>query len=118
MNALLVIHPYKLGNLWVFDDPAVGLRQEPFVSGADRIMDLLSAELPEAGSGFTLIFSAKPFPGYQAHFVRGRTEYEGTWYTWPEKNVEGWLCPALFKYFPEAPTEIYVQLHPKPIGPR
>jgi len=23
--------------------------------------------------------------------------------------MEGWLCPALFKYFSEAPKHIYVQ---------
>jgi hypothetical protein len=34
MNELIAIHLYKAGGLWVFDDPAVGLRQEPFVSGA------------------------------------------------------------------------------------
>lgn len=112
MNSLLVIKPYKHSGLWVFDDPAVGLRQEPFVSGADHIMDLLSADIPRANRGFTLVFSAQPFPGFQARFVRGRAEHSGTWYSWPEKKVEGWLCPALFKYFPVAPAEIYVQARP------
>jgi len=113
MNSLLIIAPYQHAGVWVFDDPKVGLRQEPFVSGADHIMDLLSADIPDASAGFTLIFAAQPFPGYQAHFVRGRTEHGGTWYSWPEKKVEGWLCPALFKYFPTAPAEIYVQARPK-----
>jgi hypothetical protein len=27
--------------------------------------------------------------------------------------MEGWLCPALFKYFPEAPEEIYVSVAAK-----
>jgi hypothetical protein len=27
--------------------------------------------------------------------------------------MEGWLCPALFKYFPSAPREIYVKVEPK-----
>lgn len=113
MNSLLVIAPYKHSGLWVFDDPAVGLRQEPFVSGADHIMDLLSAQIPQAESGFTLVFSAQPFPGYQAHFVRDRAEHGGTWYRWPKQKVEGWLCPALFKYFPAAPPDIYVQARPR-----
>jgi hypothetical protein len=26
--------------------------------------------------------------------------------------MEGWLCPALFKYFEEAPPELYVQADP------
>ena len=113
MNSLLVIQPYQHGGLWVFDDPAVGLLQEPFVSGADHIMDLLTAEIPDAAKGFTLIFSAKPFPGYQAHVIRDRSEHGGTWYKWPERKVEGWLCPALFKYFPKAPNDIFVQAKPR-----
>ena len=113
MNSLFTIAPYKLHGTWVFDDPAVGLRQEPFVSGADDIMDLLSADLPNAESGFRLIFSPEPFPGYTARFEKGRTEYGGTWYRWPDRNVEGWLCPALFKYFPAAPDEIFVKVSAK-----
>jgi hypothetical protein len=27
--------------------------------------------------------------------------------------MEGWLCPALFKYFEEAPKRIYVQVKAK-----
>ncbi|WP_017717610.1 DUF6717 family protein [Kamptonema formosum] len=34
-------------------------------------------------------------------------EYGGNWYRWEGKNMEGWLCPALFKYFSEAPKKIY-----------
>src|SRR5947207_6447443 len=26
--------------------------------------------------------------------------------------MEGWLCPALFRYFPSAPREIYVKVEP------
>lgn len=31
---MLTIFPYRHDGLWVFDDDSVGLRQEPFVSGA------------------------------------------------------------------------------------
>jgi hypothetical protein len=113
MNSLLVIVPYKHAGLWVFDDPSVGLRQKPFVSGADHIMDLLSENIPAAEKGFTLVFSAQAFPGYQAHFIKSREEHSGVWYSWPERNVEGWLCPALFKYFPSAPQDIYVRASAK-----
>jgi hypothetical protein len=27
--------------------------------------------------------------------------------------MEGWLCPALLKYFATAPREIYVKIEPK-----
>ena len=39
MNALNVISPYKHLGVWVFDDPRVGLVQEPFVAGADTMID-------------------------------------------------------------------------------
>lgn len=96
----------------MFDDDQVGLAREPFVQGADHIMDLLAAHIPDAGGGFRLIFSVRPFPGYQARLVLGRPEYGGNWYSWPEQGIEGWLCPALFKYFEIAPNEIYLQASP------
>ena len=52
MNSLFAIAPYKFQGFWVFDDPAVGLRQEPFVSGADTIIDVLTANIPDAANGF------------------------------------------------------------------
>lgn len=109
MNSLFAIAPYKFNGFWVFDDPAVDLRQEPFIAGADTIIDELTEKLPEAEKGFRLTFAPAAFPGYQARFTRDRAEHGGTWYKWPERKMEGWLCPALFKYFAEAPAEIYVQ---------
>ena len=109
MNSLFVIAPYKHDDIWVFDDPAVGLTREPFVSGADDMLDLLTQSIPNAASGFTLVFSPQPFPGYNAHLAWNREEYGGNWYTWAEQKKEGWLCPALFQYFEAAPKDIYVQ---------
>jgi hypothetical protein len=93
----------------VFDEPSVGLLQEPFISGADRAIDILTEGIPDADKGFMLVFSSQPFPGYTARFMRGRPEFGGYWYSWPERSLEGWLCPALFKYFEAAPEEIYVK---------
>jgi hypothetical protein len=109
VNSLFAIAPYKFEGMWVFDDPRVGLSREPFVSGADTIIDVLTEGIPDAAQGFKLIFSRQPFPGYSAHFVWSRPEYGGNWYSWPERGMEGWLCPALFKYFEEAPPDLYVK---------
>ena len=57
MNAISVIAPYKHHGMWVFDDPRVGLVQEPFVAGADTMIDRVVADIPDAERGFTLIFS-------------------------------------------------------------
>ena len=109
MNSILVIRPYKYEGVWVFDDPATDLVREPFVSGADVILDRMTASLPSAASGFTLLFSEQPFPGYQCEFQWRREEFGGNWYFSPQYDMEGWLCPALFKYFPTAPERIYAQ---------
>ena len=113
MNSLIAIHPYKARGTWVFDDPAVGLRQEPFVSGADTIIDRMVKDIPDAERGFTLVFSAQPFPGHNAEFEWRRAEMSGNWYYSRALEMEGWLCPALFKYFDSAPARIYAQFRPR-----
>ena len=70
MNAINVIAPYKHHGMWVFDDPRVGLSQEPFVAGADTIIDRIVADIPDAERDFTLIFSGTPFPGCAAGVER------------------------------------------------
>ena len=113
MNSIIAIHPYKYKGLWVFDDAAVGLVREPFVSGADTIIDRFVAKIPDAESGFTLIFSAGPFPGYHVELDWVRAEFSGNWYRSGALGMEGWLCPALLKYFESPPKKIYAQFQPK-----
>lgn len=112
MNSLFVIKPYLYNGSWVFDDEDAGLFREPFVSGIDVMIDRLVANIPKAEKGFRLIFSHGPFPDYTVKLEWRRTEYGGNWYFSPEYNMEGWLCPALFKYFKEAPKEIYGRAEP------
>jgi hypothetical protein len=113
MNAINVIYPYKYEEMWVFDDERVGLIQEPFVSGADRMIEQMVADIPTAEDGFVLMFAGTPFPGYQATLVWNRAEYGGNWYHSVQLDMEGWLCPAMFKYFDRAPENIYVQCKPR-----
>lgn len=114
-NAILVIEPYRHVGTWVFDDPRVGLHAEPFVSGVPEIIDKLVAEakISDADEGFRLLFSAQPFPRYQIKLVWRREETGGNWYYSRKYDAEGWLCPALFKYFKKAPREIYGKAEPK-----
>jgi hypothetical protein len=65
------------------------------------------ADIPGAKHAFKLIFSAKPFPGFQARLVWVREKFEGNWYRWDKTEQEGWPCPALFRYFETAPPEIF-----------
>jgi len=113
MNALLVIFPYKCQGTWVFDDPTVGLFREPFIAGIDTMIDKAAADVPNAEKGFRAIFSAAPFPGANLKLEWRREESGGNWYHNDRFKMEGWLCPALLKYFPTAPREIYVKIEPK-----
>jgi hypothetical protein len=109
-NSIFVIKPYKWEGLWVFDDPDVGLVKEPFVGGADTMIDVATAQIPAAHKGFLAVFSASYFPDAQIILEWVREEGGGNVYRWPEKGMDGWLCPALFKYFDDAPVKLYVQV--------
>jgi len=113
MNSLGILAPYKYEGMWVFDDAAVGLAREPFVFGMDTMIDKLVASIPGAENGFRLIFSANPFPGYTVELEWRREEYGGNWYFSPQFDMEGWLCPALFKYFDAAPPKLFGRAEPK-----
>ncbi|MBI5591833.1 MAG: hypothetical protein HY881_15280 [Deltaproteobacteria bacterium] len=112
-NVINVIHPYKYNGTWVFDDERLGLFQEPFVSGADDVIEKMVAEINNAEKGFTLLFSSTPFPGHQIEFQRRREESDGNWYYSKLLDMEGWLCPALLKFFDMAPNYIYAQFKEK-----
>ena len=113
MNSIHIIHPYKYHGTWVFDDPRVGLVQEPFVSGADTILDRMVEQIPDAANGVTVLFSAQRFPGAQYAFDWRREELGGNWYYCAQFDLEGWLCPALFKYFEHAPEHLFTQVKPQ-----
>jgi hypothetical protein len=101
--------------MWVFDDERVGLDREPFIAGADTLIDraLEMKKLMNPERGFRLIFSAGEFPGFDVKFDWLREGEGGNWY-WSEKfQMEGWLCPALLKYFDNAPMTLYARFENK-----
>ena len=114
-NSIFVIVPYRHADTWVFDDSRRGLIMEPFVSGTPEMIDKLVANIPDAEKGFRLLFSARPFPGYTHKLLWRRSDTDGNWYYSEEFKMEGWLCPALMKYFKRAPKEIYIKTEPKQI---
>ena len=110
-NQIQVIAPYWLENAqtWVFDDPATDHVQEPFVSGVPEMIDDLVQDIPNARSGLRLFFSAEAFPDFQRRLEWVREEMGGNWYKADQPPSEGWLCPALYRYFEQAPAELYVK---------
>lgn len=112
-NALLVIEPYRSGIGWAFDEPRLGLRREPFVQGIPEMIDKLVTGIPGSDKSVRLIFSQRSFPGAQLKLDRRTEQNGGNWYYSSDYQIEGWLCPALFKFFPRAPEHIYVKAEQK-----
>jgi hypothetical protein len=112
-NSILVIAPYRYEGTWVFDDDRFGLVREPFVGGVPEMIDHLVADIPDAEKGFRLTFSTQPFPEFEEKLTWVRGDSVGNYYRLDDPPMEGWICPALFKYYDEPPREIYVKADPK-----
>lgn len=113
-NQINAIKPYMWEGLWVFDDPSVGLEKEALIAGMpEMILHACAASgISNPEKGFLALFSKDPFPGAKICLQLVREEMGGNVYLLPEAKIEGWLCPALFKYFDEAPQKMYIELRP------
>jgi hypothetical protein len=60
--------------------------------------------IPDAASGVTIFFSARPFPGSQHEFQWRREESGANWYYSPDYDLEGWLCPPCSTTLRERPS--------------
>lgn len=76
-NQINVISPYRKGNIWVYDDPDIGVYSEPFVMGSSEVIDFL---VGEETNFFDAAISSKPIPKYDARLVKIEVE----------KGIEGW----------------------------
>ncbi|MFC1497917.1 tyrosine-protein phosphatase [Verrucomicrobiota bacterium] len=113
-NSLHVIWPYNVQGVWAFDDKDRRLVREPFVGAINPMIDQLVTNIPNAKVGFRLLFSSGFIPEHNAKLVWVKNEGRGNWYYCEKFKTRGWLCPALLKYFPEPPKEIYVRVEPLP----
>lgn len=119
MNSIYAIHPYLWNGLWVFDDKVHGLDREPFVAGANTVIDMATAHIPDAKDGFNLLFSSSPFPPMTADsqvivlkLVEESNDRTGSTYVCEQFDLQAWLCPALYRYYDKAPEYIYAQFLP------
>jgi hypothetical protein len=109
----LTIYPYKFKGSWVFDCVERNLDKEAFVQGADKILDVITKDIKGAEDGFVLEFSNKSIVGSTYFLTFLRSEFGGSWYRLVVNEasgeyIDGWLCPALFKFFPQAPKHIFI----------
>ena len=121
MEGTLTLYPYLHRGTWVFDDPRTGLKEEAFVMGTtEMISRLLAAKgIDDAARGFRLTFADRPFAGHDVRLTWLRGDRRtGNWYGGEVAGdrMEGWLCPALYSYFLQAPATIYVQVGSLPEG--
>ena len=117
-NSLHTLTAYRYNGLWVFDDEDRQLVKEPFVAGADIMFDVMSGyDKDDTISECTVVFSENPIPKYNAHVVHVEDLGEEMGDTYVVEKLDGcdelygfefWLCPALLKFFPSAPREVYV----------
>jgi len=131
---MMTIYPYLLGNTcWVFDDERTGLKEEAFVLGMTEMISRIvkSKSIPNAAQGFALSFGAEPFDhdaeltwlspaevAQEFNCSPSQLPGNGNWYRGLVAGEEmvGWLCPALFCYFDQAPSKIFVKAEPIPAG--
>ena len=106
-NSVMVIHPYLHKGTWVFDDEDKGLAREPFIAGIDTMLSNIVEMKGLDKNGFSVLFSGSFLPNSHMTLEWLRSEGGGNWYFCPELGMEGWLCPALYKYFEKAPQTIW-----------
>jgi len=112
MANIRVIEPYWYQNAFVFDDESMGLEKEPFLLDIPGMIHYLVKDIPDARSGFRLLFSPQPFSGYQAELTRIKEEDDGYGYKVKYEGQIGWCCTVLVRYFAAAPDLLYIKAEP------
>ena len=126
-DRVMTLYPYWYCGQWVFDDERTGLKEEAFVRGASEMISrlvgisyfphVLETYRPKC-TAFALSFSDKPFTGHQVQLDWFSFADGGNWYTGEVggKEMECWLCPALFHYFDRAPLKLFAKASKLPFG--
>ena len=112
-NAMFTLQPYRHHGCWVFDDPTRGLVAEAFVCGMSEIIDAMleASDLATDGSDKErLTFSPSKFPNSTHSLTWQHPENGGNWYVCDQTEQAGWLCPALFLFFPKAPSRLHARV--------
>ena len=90
-----------------FDDESRGIRDEPFVEGADLILKKV-VKLRGLKYPVRIQFGLDYFEGADGSAIKTHDSGGGGIYMTPYGM--GWLCPCVVKYFGEVPQEIWFKL--------
>ena len=107
-NSLYIIQPYRDLGTWLFDDESRNIIREPFVLGVPQMIDMYLEQKGIQANKFTLIFSNKDIPNADAKLIKERDLNEGAWYSLVGTDKEGWICPAILKYYETAPDKLSI----------
>lgn len=116
---LNIFEIYKEGSLWLFDDPDKELIREPFVTETSIVIDTMlqkhldfykiKGPLPTEA----ILFITSEFFGphvFRRLYDGKDPATEGTTYQMDNENTAIWLCPALLKYYPAAPAQLFMSV--------
>ena len=82
---------------------------EPLVSGMPEIIDYSIGK--KEATNAEILFSSEPLPGTDDELKFLYYEFDGAWYRSKYSELDGWLCSALYFYFPDsAPKKIYTKI--------
>lgn len=112
---LHTIVAYRTPTGWAFDDASRGLKAEPFVYGADTLIDeTLAYQQQSTSTKCRLTFGVRSFPHaticLQKEEAETLEERAGTWYREVATRRRAWLCPALTLYIDPPPPTLYVHV--------
>lgn len=118
MNSVNYISSYRHFGAWVFDDESRELDKEPFVEGADLLLDAMSGrDKYDYIDRCSFYFASTPLPSWDVKLTFDSEDgYDGSFFLvdFPAKGVSGqgpiWLCPALLKFFTTPPESIFVKI--------
>lgn len=115
ITSLQSLVAYRTPTGWAFDDARRGLQAEPFVYGAETLIDeILVSQNNGHVSRCRLTFSDQSFASATVCLQREESEelegLPGTWYREFATKRRAWLCPALTLYFEEPPAALYVHV--------
>jgi hypothetical protein len=112
VNAIRAIHPSRHEGLRGFEDEAVGLRQEPFVAGADAILDRLDGKRGRCHFRHVRLRGCLHLGGVWPQYRGTPATFESWWRSNPVRNTSDSTGLARHPWTPARPAATPVSWPP------